>query len=187
MAKLTDKQIKSLQSIRLNPLADYKKQTERRVRNFAKKIKDTSLSGDMRNQFLGLDEEDDIHFKDDLSNFEHSKLIVSAANRDIIMSLKPTAHYLLFWILFELNYRNDTILLKLEDMSKKGFKLSKNTFKEAISNLEANNIIRRVDNKPKMENYWLFFINPQIIFKGDALNFYKDVLHYHPDYNSQST
>jgi DNA-binding Lrp family transcriptional regulator len=88
---------------------------------------------------------------------------------------------LFLWILYALRYRGDVVELDFKKMKNVGFQMSPGTFRKSIQELEGNRIIKRIGAK-KDDDYWKFFINPQIIFKGDAKGFYSDVIKYHPEY-----
>ena len=180
--KLTDEQkIEYIQNVRFNPLANYALQVESKPYKRKKKVSETSLADDVRFDLMNLDEDSNIRITDDYGNFKHSQVISGAANRNLILSMTPTAQSLFIWIHFKLDYRSDTVEIKLEEVNDTGLDISGNTFGNALDELEERNIIKRIGEK-RTDEYWLFHINPQIMWKGNAKRFYKDVLEAHPDY-----
>lgn len=181
---MPEKKVTDLTVVEFNPLADYKAQMIGRKLNETTKVSNTSLSEEI---VLDLDvnkriKEGDVTFRKTITGFEHSKVISSAENRDILMSLRPTSQRLFIFILFLLEFRDDTITLDYQNMNSLGLKMTNTTFRQAVTDLEAKDIIKRKPVKPREPKYWDFFINPQILFKGDALNFYKDLDKVHPEY-----
>ncbi len=180
------KDAEKLKAVRFNPLVDYGAQIHDNFKPASKKLGDTSLASDLRVESLKVfSTETRIRYKENMGNFEHSKVVGGASNSNDILSMKHSSQSLFIWILFNLEYRNDTIRIEGELLAKTGLPLATGTLKEAIVELENANIIRRVGAKRTLD-YWLFFINPQIIWKGDAKRFYKDVLKYHPEYEANS-
>jgi hypothetical protein len=179
---LTDVQIKYLKSVRRNPLTDYAAQIKSNRKRRNKTIGQTTLSDDTRLSLVGLREDTELGIYDDYGNFNHAKVMASAANRELLLSLMPTTLSLFIWILFNLRYRSDTVEIKYDHAITTGLSVSENTLTNAIKELEAKHVIKRVGTEKRTEEYWLFFINPQILWKGDAKEFYKDVLKYHEEY-----
>lgn len=171
-------------SAKFNPLADYKLQIKANKKPTYKAIKQTSLSNDPRMELMSIGEEYKISYLEDMGNFEHSKILTSAKNRNLILSLGPNSQKLFIWILFALEYRKDTVQLIHDNMTQLGFQMSPNTFRKSIDDLETKGVIKRVSPTAKSEEYWHFFINPQILFKGDAKRFYNDVSTVHPEYKN---
>ncbi len=184
---LTDAQIDYILSVRRNPLADYAAQIKRNTKRRNKSLGQTTLSDDMRLSLMGFTEDSPIGIIDDYGNFNHAKIMSSAANRDLLLSMAPTTQSLFIWILFNLRYRCDTVEIDYDKAITTGLSVSKNTLAKAINELEAKEVIRRVSTQKGTDEYWLFFINPQILWKGDAKAFYKDVLKYHADYMPEPT
>jgi len=164
-----------------NPLANYELQITPNIKHREKRIGDTSLREDTRLNYVGYENESKFYVNEDMGAFDYSKLISSAANRKLILSLKPSAQSLFLWILYELDYKSDTIEVSLARVNKTKFKIVAASLRDAIEELEHHCIIKRIGNK-RTSDYWRFFINPQVIFKGDAKQFYKDVIFYHPEY-----
>jgi hypothetical protein len=165
-----------------NPLADYAAQIKENRTPDSRAVSETSLSKDIRLPLLGMEEEDDIDFVVDMGNFPHSKVLLSAANRKTIFSLDSKAQNLFLWIVFMLQFRMDTVILEYNRMKKLGYQASRNTFSDAIEALESKHIIQRINNVPKSLQYWHFFINPQMLFKGDAKTFYRHLIQVHPEW-----
>ena len=167
-----------------NPLADYKAQVSHKSKVRNKRFGETSLIHDILEDFRKTPPNKKIYFRDDVGNFEHSKLITGIDNRNTIMSLQPNSQKLFLWILFELDYRMETVEIHPDKIEKLGFIMALGTFRNSIKDLCQKNIIRRVSNKVKTKDYWTFYINPQIMWKGDSKRYYKDVLSVYPHYSS---
>lgn len=180
--KLTDEQLNYIQGVRFNPLANYELQVEPNKYRKSKKVSETSLADELRLSFIGMNEDSDISFSDDYGNFKYSKVVDSAANRNSILSMQSSTQSLFIWILFKLDYRSDTVEIRLEEVNATGLSMAPGTFNNSLKELEEKGIIKRIGIQKRLDDYWLFHINPQIIWKGDAKQFYKDVLKYHPEY-----
>jgi hypothetical protein len=187
MAKVPLEDKMDFTGVRFNPLANYQRQIEPNILRRRKKVKDTNLLDDNQPGFVvGLSGENEILVKEDMAVFDYSKLITSAKNRNVIFSWNTNTIKLFVWLLFVLDYRSDVISLRPENMAKLGFKMAPATFRNSVNELERSGIIKRVNTSPKHENFWSFFINPQVIFKGDAKKFYNDVIKANPDYMYKS-
>ncbi len=178
---LSNKQIEKVESAKKNPLANYGLQITDNFRSIRKKIGDTSLAWNGKLELAGITNDEIFSINENLASFDYSKVITTAHNRDTILSLNPGAQSLFIWILFELDYLSDTVEIEFVSAKRRGLSLAPGTFREAIAELETKKLIKRVGKK-RTKDYWLFFINPQVIFKGDAKGFYKAVLEAHPDY-----
>lgn len=174
------KSVEYLKQMKRNPLADYQKQIKANRRTIEKTIGDTSIGDDIRLELMGLSPEQKIYIWDEIGDMNFGKLMASAKNRNLIMSLSASTLKLFLWIIYALKFRGDVVTLDLAKMEKLGFQMANGTFRNSIKELEDNKIIRRVGQKK--DDYWMFFINPQILFKGDAKRFYNDVLRHHPEY-----
>lgn len=173
-----------IKNAKRNPLADYKAQISHKSKAKNKLFGETSLIHDPLEDFRKTPHNKKIYYREDVGNFEHSKLITGVENRNKIMSLQPNSQKLFLWILFALDYRNETVEIKPEKIIKQGFSMALGTFRKSIEELCQKGIIKRVCNQVKTDEYWIFFINPQIIWKGDSKRYYKDVLKVHPDYSN---
>jgi len=173
-----------IQNVPFNPLADYSLQTKGKPLKTIKRLGETTLVDDFRLGLTPLTEDTLIGMYDDTGNLNHMKVMDAAANRDLLLSLDPTTLSLFIWILFKIAYRDETVEIRYELVNAKGLK--ERTFDKAIKQLEANNIIKRIGTKGSGE-YWLFHINPQVMWKGNALKYYKEVVKLHPEYKTQST
>lgn len=182
--RLSSAQINAIKSVKFNPLANYREQTTDNYITKEKKVRETSLSGNLRLPFAGIDDDDVLTYKEDMAAFEYSKVICSAKNRNEILSMKPSTQGLFIWIVFALEYRSDTVLITAERINNKGLKLAHPSFLAAIAELEKRRIIKRMGRK-RTNEYWSFHINPQYIFKGNAKDFYKDIIACHPEYLRQ--
>ena len=182
--KLPPHQDSKIISAKLNPLADYKAQVAPNRITKSMKISQTSMSNDPRMDLIRKSEGSDFTYRPDMGNFDHSKVLTSIDSRNRIMSLNSNSQKLFLWVVFALSYRSDTVKLDFDKMKELGFKMANATFRNSIDDLISKEIIQRVDPKVKSDDYWQFFINPQVIFKGDAKQFYKDVLLVHPEYES---
>lgn len=172
-----------LKNIKANPLVDYAKETKKSgSRRMQKTIADTSLDDDIRLELIGLSQKVKIYFKHEVGDINYCKVMSTAKNRTLISGLNANTQKLFLWIVYALKFRGDIVELDLEKMKTLGFQMSIGTFRNSILELQANSIIRRVGIRPKDEDYWMFFINPQILFKGDGKKFYNDVVKHHPDY-----
>lgn len=166
---------------RLNPLADYKKQVKNNRKPVKSRYGDTSLSEDARNELWKMDDDTRVDFWLEMGNFPYFKIMLSASNRDLIFSLKPSSLSLFIFIAFNLDFRADEIKIDFKQCKKQKLNISKGSFIKSIEELESKKVIERIGTK-RTPDYWKFFINPQIFFLGDAKKFYKDVLQEHPDY-----
>jgi len=165
-----------------NPLADYILQTKTRPGKLRKKIRDTSLDGDHRLHFANVGDDEDISINHDYGNFNFCKLIYSAKNRDTVLAMGSNTQKLFLWISYNLEYKTEIIELNYNKPQNAEYGMSLNTFKKSIKELESNNIIRRIGTNEKQDDYWLFHINPQVIFVGDAKRYYEGVVEHHRDY-----
>lgn len=173
---------KKIEASRKNPLANYKLQIQHKKMLVEKKIKDTSFKDDFRESKWGVNGETRIDFYQEMGNFPHSKLIDNASNRDLIFSLKSTSLQIFVFMLFNLYFRTDEAEINFTKCIKQKLNISKSSFLSAIEELERKGIIRRIGIK-RTKDYWKFFINPQLMFKGDAKKYYQDVLEMYPHYH----
>lgn len=170
--------INKIEAAKFNPLADYAKQIKTSSYKNSKKIRDTSLSEHVVFPLMGLNNDTDISFREEKGNFPFCKLINNAANFHLISSLTPTSGFILLLILMRLEFLSDQVQIPFDKFSKL---LSVNTFNKSIAELESKGIILRIGIKRNFD-YWHFFINPQIIYRGDAKKFYKQVIDLNPHF-----
>lgn len=177
---MRDGQEDLIRKVKFNPLVDYDYETKPNYRNIERNIQDTSLMGTPfiehfanGGKFISREERD---------HKNYTKLVTLATNRDLLLTLKPSTLKLFLWIMFKLEYRKDVVRITPEDLKAH---LSRFAFNEAIAELEANAILKRIGEK-RSKDYWDFNINPYYFFKGDAKQFYKDVIKLHPDYSQKS-
>jgi hypothetical protein len=183
--KKTVEQIEYLKSVRFNPLVDYWSQTKGNIRPIETNIGKTSLRNNIMLPMVGIDDKTDLHIFYDANNYKFSQVVSTAKNRDLLLLLAPGAQSLFIWILFNLKFRSDTITILYDKVIKTGLTISRGTFNKAIKELENIKVIKRVGIK-RTEDYWVFFINCQILWKGNAKLFFQDVLEVHPEYLKRS-
>jgi hypothetical protein len=171
---------KKIVSVQYNPLADYKAQIKQNYKECKKKVGETSLSSSIHAHMGQIPDDMEISYLEDMGSFDYSKVVTTAAFRNTILKTSPCTQSLFLWIIFRLKYRSDTIEIDPDKVKALGLSLSKNSLVKAISELESINLIKRQGNKRL--NYWIFNINPQCIFKGDAKKFYNEVVKAHPEY-----
>lgn len=188
MAKKTAHSDPKVLNAKLNPLVDYKAQIAVNKKRKGKTIGETSFNDDPRNELYKVPSDKMIYYRDDMGNFEHAKVIVEpVTNRNTIMSLELSSLKLLFWILFQLEYRCETVNINPIEAKRKGLKMALGSIRNSVEELCRKRILKRVNETPKSIDFWNFFINPQIIWKGDAKKFYKDILNVHPEFLSANS
>src|SRR5688572_14440274 len=118
-----------IKAVKENPLCDYKAQIEDKRRPRTKILRETSLAANLKLNFVGIDDDTEISYRDDIGNFDHSKLLeINAETKHKIFGLAASTHSLLIWILFNIDYRNDTIRIERNLVRKSGLKLAIGTF-----------------------------------------------------------
>lgn len=177
---MTDTQLEQIKKVKHNPLVDYSFETRPNIKAMKRHIEDTSLI----NVLFIEQQTDNGNFTsyEDRDHKNYTKLVTLAQHRNLILGFKPSTLKLFIWILFKIDYRNDVVNINPESVVSI---LSRAAFKEAIQELEDNNIIKRIGQK-RQKDYWDFHFNPIYFFKGDAKQFYKDVIEVHPDYVGKS-
>ena len=165
-----------------NPLANYALQTENRVSSVQKRIRDTSLRGDIRLDFAKISDDEKVFVRHDYGNFNFCKLMYSAQIRNKVLQMAPNTQKLFLWLIYNLGTKSETIELNFDKKQLVPFGMSRNTFSNAIMELERNEIIKRIGVTKRAADYWMFYINPQVMFVGDAKRYYQGVVEHHPDY-----
>ncbi|WP_026768520.1 hypothetical protein [Asinibacterium sp. OR53] len=167
-----------------NPLADYIDQIEPNLADFNAPLSDSTLSQFQYTLGKGVINEGSVKYTREMPNYEFTKVINSAKNRNTILNLSDSAVRLFVYILYEIEHLNDTIDLEYEQVQKKGLGIkSRDTYRKAIDKLSEAKVIKRIGKKPKGVDYHLFHFNPQMLFCGEAKNFYRGVIEAHPEYS----
>jgi len=125
----------------------------------------------VRKEFGKIAKDDQGHYKSATFEVEytsHTKLFCTPEKRFITNQLSPRAKELLLWVMYQLTNAQDYIWINKKMYMEENNITSIDTYKKAIVDLVLKEFLTPTI---KADVYW---INPDMIFKGDRLNKYPD-------------